>query len=245
MNPTIKKMTEHVSVRNFTDQKITDDQKKALVAAAQSGSTSEFVQAFSIIEITDPDLRNELADITISSPHVKKADTFYVFVADLNRQASILKAQNQSLDSLKNMESLIVSIVDTTIAAQNMAIAAESMDLGICYIGSLRNNIKRVAELLKLPEFTLPVFGMTIGVPAIKNQHKPRLPKINQVATNSYDNQKFTDLAAYDKVVHDYYAERKTNAADTDWSKKNLAIFKQIRRPEVASFLKEQGFTLN
>lgn len=244
MNPTIKKMMEHFSVRDFTKQKITAEQKQALIAAAQSGSTSEFVQAFSIIEITDQTLRNELADITISSPHVKKADTFYVFVADLNRQASILKAHNQDLASLKNMESLIVSIVDTTIAAQNMAIAAESMDLGICYIGSLRNNIKRVAELLKLPELTLPIFGMTIGVPAVKNQTKPRLPKVNQVATNSYDNQKFTDLSDYDAVVHDYYAQRKTNASDTDWSKKNLAIFKQIRRPEVTSFLKEQGFTL-
>lgn len=244
MNSTIKNMTEHVSVREFKDQAITADQKQSLLAAAQSGSTSEFVQAFSIIEITDQKLRNELADITISSPHVKKADTFYVFVADLNRQASILKAHNQSLDSLKNMESLIVSVVDTTIAAQNMAVAAESMDLGICYIGSLRNNIKRVAELLNLPKFTVPVFGMTVGIPATKNQHKPRLPQANQVATNTYDNQKFTDLKAYDQDVHEYYANRKTNASDTNWSEKNLTIFKQIRRPEVASFLKEQGFTL-
>ncbi|HIY91728.1 oxygen-insensitive NADPH nitroreductase [Companilactobacillus sp. HBUAS56275] len=244
MNPTIKKMTEHVSVRDFKDQAITNEQKQALLMAAQSGSTSEFVQAFSIIEITDSKLRNELADITISSPHVKKADTFYVFVADLNRQAQILKAHDQNLDSLKNMESLIVSIVDTTIAAQSMAVAAESMDLGICYIGSLRNNIKRVAELLNLPKLTIPVFGMTVGVPKTKNQHKPRLPQNCQVATNSYNNHQFTDLANYDQVVHDYYANRKTNASDTNWSEKNLAIFKQIRRPEVASFLKEQGFTL-
>jgi Nitroreductase len=240
MNPTIKKMTEHVSVRDFKDQAITNKQKQALLAAAQSGSTSEFVQAFSIIEITDSKLRHELADITISSPHVKKADTFYVFVADLNRQAQILKAHDQNLDSLKNMESLIVSIVDTTIAAQSMAVSAESMDLGICYIGSLRNNIKRVAELLNLPKLTIPIFGMTVGVPKTKNQHKPRLPQNCQVATNSYNNNQFTDLANYDQVVHDYYANRKTNASDTNWSEKNLAIFKQIRRPEVASFLKNK-----
>lgn len=244
MNPTIKKMTEHVSVRDFKDQVITADQKQALLAAAQSGSTSEFVQAFSIIEITDSKLRNKLADITISSPHVKKADTFYIFVADLNRQANILKENDQSLDSLKNMESLIVSIVDTTIAAQSMAVAAESMYLGICYIGSIRNNIKRVAELLNLPKLTIPVFGMTIGVPATRNQHKPRLPQTNQVATNTYDNQKFTNLSTYNQEVRKYYANRKTNATDTNWSEKNLKIFKQIRRPEVATFLKDQGFTL-
>lgn len=77
MNPTIENLLHHVSVRDFTDETITKEQKENLLAASQSGSTSEFVQAFSIIEITDPDLRQKISDITISSPHVKKADTFY------------------------------------------------------------------------------------------------------------------------------------------------------------------------
>jgi len=244
MNSTIDKMIKHVSVRNFKDEAITQDQKDALLMAAQSGSTSEFVQAFSIIEITDPQLRNQLSDITISSPHVKKADTFYVFVADLHRQATMLRAHSKSLDSIKNMESLLVATVDTTIAAQSMAVAAESMDLGICYIGSIRNNIKQVAELLNLPDYTFPLFGMTIGVPDVKNQHKPRMSRNNQVATNSYDDTQFNDLATYDDEVKDYYAQRKSNAQDTTWTDKNLAIFEHVRRPDVAEFLKAQGFSL-
>lgn len=97
MNPTIENMLQHVSVRNFIDQPVTTDQKNALIAAAQHGSSSEFVQAFSIIEITDPTLRNKLSDITISSPHVKKADTFYVFIADLHRQATILRNNQRKI----------------------------------------------------------------------------------------------------------------------------------------------------
>lgn len=245
MNPTIENMLQHVSVRNFIDQPVTTDQKNALIAAAQHGSSSEFVQAFSIIEITDPTLRNKLSDITISSPHVKKADTFYVFIADLHRQATILRNNQKKLDSIKNMEALLVATIDTTIAAQNMATAAESMGLGICYIGSLRNNIKQVANLLNLPDFTIPLFGMTIGVPATKNELKPRLPQTNQVATNSYDNQNFNDLTAYDKKVKDYYTNRKTNPSNTSWTDKNLAIFKEVHRPDVAEFLKAQGFSLS
>lgn len=244
MNSTIEQMLQHVSVREFKDEKISAADKEALIAAAQSGSTSEFVQAYSIIEITDQNLRDQLADITISSPHVKKADTFYVFVADLNRQATILKKHHQNLDSLKNMESLLVATIDTAIAAQNMAIAAESLGLGICYIGSLRNNISKVADLLHLPLYTVPLFGMTVGVPSVKNQHKPRLPQQNFVATNYYNQTSFTDLNDYDQTVHDYYAHRKTNASDTSWTEKNLVLFKNIRRPEVAGFLKKQGFTL-
>jgi len=244
MNSTIDNMIKHVSVRNFKDETISQDKKDALLMAAQSGSTSEFVQAFSIIEITDPQLRDKLSDITISSPHVKKADTFYVFVADLHRQATMLRANHKNLDSLKNMESLLVATVDTAIAAQSMAIAAESMDLGICYIGSIRNNIKQVAELLNLPDYTFPLFGMTIGVPDVKNQHKPRMSKSNQVSTNTYDNVQFNDLTAYDNEVKDYYSKRKSNAQDTTWTDKKLAIFEHVRRPDVAEFLKEQGFSL-
>jgi len=245
MNSTIENMLQHVSVRDFTDQPITSQKKESLIAAAQHGSTTEFVQAFSIIEITDQTLRNKLSDITISSTHVKKADTFYVFVADLHRQANILRANNQSLDSIKNMEALLLSTIDTTIAAQNMAVAAESMGLGICYIGSLRNNISQVAELLKLPDFTIPLFGMTIGVTSSKNQLKPRMAPTNQVATNSYNEDKFNDLSTYDQTVKDYYVNRKTNPADTSWTDKNLAIFKEVHRADVADFLKKQGFSLN
>ena len=245
MNQTIENLIKHVSVRDFKDETISENTKEELIKAAQSGSTSEFVQAFSIIEITDPDLRNQLSDITISSPHVKKADTFYIFIADLNRQATMLKQHNQSLDSIKNMESLLVATVDTTIAAQNMAVAAESMGLGICYIGSIRNNIKQVAELLNLPKYTFPLFGMTIGVPKVLNQTKPRLPMSNRVSKNTYDNQLFNDLSTYDKEVKDYYSNRKTNPQDTTWTEKNLTIFNHVHRPEVADFLLEQGFSLH
>jgi len=244
MNQTIENMLQHVSVRDFTDQTITAEQKNDLLAAAQHGASSEFVQAFSIIEITDKNLRNELSDITISSPHVRKADAFYVFVADLHRQATILRNHKMSLDPIKNVEPMIVSIIDTTIAAQNMATAAESMGLGICYIGSLRNNIGQVAELLNLPDFTIPLFGMTIGVPKIKNQLKPRMPKANHVSTNTYDETQFNDLSAYDQSVKNYYLNRETNPTDTSWTDKNVAIFKEVHRPDVAEFLKKQGFSL-
>ncbi len=39
-----------------------------------------------------------------------------------------------------------------------MAIAAESMDLGICYIGGIRNDLDTVAQRLSLPELTVPLF---------------------------------------------------------------------------------------
>jgi nitroreductase len=244
MSSFVDKMKQHVSVRDFEDTPLSDEIKDSLLTAAQSGSSSNFVQAFSIIEITDPDIRKELAELSNSASYVIKTGTFYVFIADLYRQATMLAAHNLSLKGIQNMEALLVSIVDTTIAAENMAVAAESMELGICYIGGIRNNLKRVAELLDLPPYTVPLFGLTIGVPRSKNEIKPRMPKANQVSQNVYNKAVFTDLSQYDKETKTYYAKRGNHQLDATWSARNIDFFKQARRTDVGDFLKKQGFSL-
>lgn len=83
----------------------------------------------------------------------------------------------QMLANLENSEHFLVSSVDAALAAQNAAIAAESMDLGICYIGSIRNNLSQVDELLSLPKHVIPLFGMVTGVPDHQPERKPRLPQ--------------------------------------------------------------------
>lgn len=244
MNSFVDKMKQHVSVRDFEDTPLSGEIKDNLLTAAQSGSSSNFVQAFSIIEITDLEIRKELAELSNSAAYVIKTGTFYVFIADLYRQATMLAAHNLSLKGIQNMEALLVSIVDTTIAAENMAVVAESMDLGICYIGGIRNNLKRVAELLDLPPYTVPLFGMTVGVPRSKNEVKPRMPKANQVSQNVYNKAVFTDLSQYDKETKTYYAERGNHQLDTTWTARNIDFFKQARRTDVGDFLKKQGFSL-
>ena len=105
------------------------------------------------------------------------------------------------MEPLKTPESLLVAAVDTTIAAQNMAIAAESMDLGICYIGGIRNDLNTVAKRLSLPELTVPLFGLTIGVPETLNGVKPRMPFENILSENHYQSDKLTDMHTYDELL--------------------------------------------
>lgn len=238
MSSLLDQMQHHVSVRDFEATPLSLTVKQQLITAAQSGSSSNFDQAFSTIEVTDIAIRDEIATISQSAAYVKQTGTFYVFVVDLYRQATLLEKAGQSLAGIQNMEALLVATVDTTIAA-------ESLGLGICYIGGIRNDIARVAELLRLPAYTVPLFGLTIGIPKTKNQVKPRLPQANQVAQNQYDVHQATNLVQYDQQMQNYYANRGTNQQQTDWSTKNTAFFSEVRRPAVASFLKKQGFTLN
>lgn len=195
MEDVIELMKKHTSVRNFADTSLTDEVKEQLIIAAHAGASSNFVQATSIIDVTDPSIRGQLAEISKSAAYVKQSGAFFVFVADLYRQSQILQQQGLDLAGIKNMEALTVAIVDTAIAGENLAVAAESLDLGICYIGGIRNDLTTVRDLLNLPKFTVPLFGITVGKPTRKNAVKPRMPLHNNTFKNGYDRQAAQDLS--------------------------------------------------
>ncbi|KSV55642.1 NADPH-dependent oxidoreductase [Pediococcus acidilactici] len=245
MEDVIELMKKHTSVRNFADTSLTDEVKEQLIIAAHAGASSNFVQATSIIDVTDPSIRGQLAEISKSAAYVKQSGAFFVFVADLYRQSQILQQQGLDLAGIKNMEALTVAIVDTAIAGENLAVAAESLDLGICYIGGIRNDLTTVRDLLNLPKFTVPLFGITVGKPTRKNAVKPRMPLHNNTFKNGYDRQAAQDLSEYQKITQAYYAKRSSHAQETDWIRKMTDFFAEPRRTDVAPFLLEQGFTLN
>ncbi|KAF0338723.1 NADPH-dependent oxidoreductase [Pediococcus acidilactici] len=245
MEDVIELMKKHTSVRNFADTSLTDEVKEQLIIAAHAGASSNFVQATSIIDVTDPSIRGQLAEISKSAAYVKQSGAFFVFVADLYRQSQILQQQGLDLAGIKNMEALTVAIVDTAIAGENLAVAAESLDLGICYIGGIRNDLTTVRDLINLPKFTVPLFGITVGKPTRKNAVKPRMPLHNNTFKNGYDRQAAQDMSEYQKITQAYYANRSSHAQETDWIRKMTDFFAEPRRTDVAPFLLEQGFTLN
>ena len=92
-------------------------------------------------------------------------------------------------------------------------VAAESMDLGICYIGAIRNDPTQATELLGLPENVYPVFGLCIGYPAENPEVKPRLPVSVMLKENNYNkwlvieaeqDPKKANPLEYAKIGHNY-----------------------------------------
>lgn len=63
MNNVIETMLNHRSVRKFKDEELTKEQITTIVEAAQSASTSSFIQAYSIIGITDKEKRKSLPSL--------------------------------------------------------------------------------------------------------------------------------------------------------------------------------------
>ncbi|MFD2043920.1 oxygen-insensitive NADPH nitroreductase [Ornithinibacillus salinisoli] len=244
MNKLIETILDHRSIRKFTDQKITEDQIKIIVQAAQQASTSSYVMAYSIIGVTNETIKEQLCEVS-GQPYVKDNGHLFVFCADLNRIHRLASSEVKKLleKSMETTEQFMVAIIDTALAAQNATLAAESMDLGVCYLGSLRNDIHRVNDLLKLPDFVIPLFGLAIGYPAEKPEKKPRLPIDVVYHENNYELQDVTEsLKKFDEELKTYYQNRSHNQRSDTWTKQMMRKYSKVQRAEVSSFVKNKNF---
>lgn len=237
MTPTIDLLCSHRSIRSFTDQKVSAEQREAIIAAAQSASTSSFLQCSSIVRITDPALRDQLVTLTGGQTWVAEAAEFWVFCADFNRHLQIC-----SDAQLGRAEQLLLGCVDTALMAQNAMVAAESLGLGGVFIGGIRNNIAQVTELLGLPKFVLPLFGFCLGYPESVPDVKPRIPQSMLVHENRYQPVDPAVLADYDSRTAIYYEQRDSNQRSETWSQLIQRLIIKETRPFMLDYLHQQGW---
>ncbi|MCQ2010209.1 MULTISPECIES: NADPH-dependent oxidoreductase [Sporolactobacillus] len=212
MNETLKTLLNHRSIRSFTKQHIPQEQVNLLISAAQHAATSNFFQQYSIIGVTDPEKKKALAEIG-NQHYIAEADRLFVLVIDMHRNAKIAEAKEQPTDVLSSTDFFFRAFSDTVIAAQNIVAAAESLGLGTVYLGSILNDPQAVIDLLKLPKFTFPAFGIAIGYPDQSPQLKPRLPKEAVYFENEYQSPQhpLEELENYDHDVNQYYDLRDAN----------------------------------
>lgn len=244
MNETIQLLQNHRSIRDFKDQPLEREVIETLVKSAQQASTSSYVQAYSIIGVTDEDKKQAIMEIS-TQPYVKDNGHLFIFVADYNRHLELAKRKGYEIH-FDTTESLLIGVVDAALAAQNLAVAAESLDLGICYLGSIRNNTKKMIEILELPEGTFPVIGMAVGYKNSEGSFKERLPQDTVYFENTYleFEQIEASLNDYDESITEYYKTRDENKRQDNWSEqvvKKLSKMDQVRK-DIKDVLNAQGF---
>ncbi len=244
MNDVTELLKSHRSIRKFTDQAVSDELINEIVACGQAAASSSNVQATTVIRVRDNDKRKQLVDLAGGQPYVASAGAFLVFCADLHR--SKLACELQGGDFSEGMtEHFIIATVDVALAAQNCVIAAESLGLGICYIGGLRNNPQEVSELLELPDQVYPVFGLCLGYPDQDPQLKPRLPISTVLKEEVYQNPSdLSGVKAYDEHIRAYYKARTGGKKDSCWSEEIRALVGKESRPHMRDFLAKRGFTM-
>lgn len=237
MTPTIDLLCHHRSIRQFTDQPLTEEQRQAIFQSARSASTSSLLQCSSIIRITDNASRQALVTLSGGQAYVAQAPEFWVFCADFNRHLQIFPEAEVGL-----AEQLLLGCIDTGIMAQNALIAAQSLGLGGVYIGGIRNHIAEVTDLLELPEQVLPLFGLCLGYPAVQPDQKPRLPAELVIHENTYQPMDKTVLAQYDQHMAEYYQHRNSHQRSGNWSDHIRTALEKEQRPFILNYLHRQGW---
>lgn len=259
-NAVIDQMARHSSIRHFDPaRQVPDEAVRILVAAAQSASTSSNLQSWSVIQVTDPHRKHAMRVLCNDQSFIDEAPLFLAFCADISRHRWVTRRQGYEFRS-NYMDLLLVAAVDSAIACQNAALAAESLGLGCCMVGSIRDNAREVSDLLELPDGCFADIGLAVGFPTRKSRAKPRLPQSVVFHRERYSTECLeSGVAAYDARLQQsgIYEGRRvqipgvTPAPEHDtgpygWAEHTARRMAKgnVLRHGMGSFLREKGFTL-
>ena len=186
----IDTLHNHRSIRKYTEETVPDSIITEILDAGIRASSSGNMNAYSIIVTSDQNLREQLYKPHMFQDMVLKAPILMTFCADFYRMRKWLKISDAP-DGFDNYMSFMVAAIDAVLVSQNVALAAESKGLGICYLGSTLANCDEVGRILELPETVVPVVGFTLGYPAEDPEPRDRLPLHGLVHYETYE--KYSD----------------------------------------------------
>ncbi|MGB5736368.1 MAG: oxygen-insensitive NADPH nitroreductase [Thiohalocapsa sp.] len=234
----------HRSVREYTGEPIDATLLTTLIEAAQGASSSNFIQAYSLIQVNRPEARARIAKAAGGQRWVEQAAVFLVCCADLRRIDQACRAQGRGqLDGWA--EHSLAAIIDCALLGQNLLSGAESVGLGGLFIGGIRNDPQVVVDELSLPEFVLPVFGLCLGWPSEQARQqavKPRMPVELILHQDRYRDPEPDAIGAYDATMATYYRERGSNARLDDWSAATANTVQGKKRKHMFDFMRARGF---
>ncbi|MBN2043845.1 MAG: NADPH-dependent oxidoreductase [Anaerolineales bacterium] len=250
-NSTIDLMHQHGSVRSYKSDPVPRQMIETITAAGQRASTSSNLQMYSVVVTTGKAKRKRLMELCGNQKHIAQAPVFMTWCADLSRLERVCQLQGYQHES-GNVENFLLAAVDVSLVMQNAALAAESLGLGMCYIGSIRNNPQEVIDLLGLPTLVFPISGMTLGWPVKAPMIRPRLPLEAVLHWECYNQDDEAYLRAYDQAMVDtgIYAGRQVTGGGEmpksayGWLEHSARRVSKSQREGLLKVLQKSGFAL-
>ena len=176
MTNTIQELTDRKSVRSFTGEKIPPEIKTMILEAAANAPTAGCQQLYTIIHVTDPQLKAQLAESCDHQPFIAKAPLVLVFCADCRKWYRAFSEYGCNPRAL-GVGDLMLAVSDTNIAAQNAVVAAHSLGIGSCYIGDIMENAELQRQILSLPPYVFPAAMLVFGYPTAQQLERPKPPR--------------------------------------------------------------------
>lgn len=243
MNQIIDSLFARKSVRVFLEQPIEQEKKQLILQAAMEAPTAGNQQLYTILDITDPSLKQALSITCDNQPFIATAPMVLVFCADCKKWYEAYREAGCT-PRAPGVGDLLLAVSDATIAAQNVVVAAESLGIGSCYIGDIMENFEKQRELLHLPDYVFPCAMLVLGYPTEqqKARKKPERCRMEHIV---FENTYPAMDGAFAKEILCHKAGQNTFA---DWcrtfcNRKYNAEFSREMTRSVGEYLKQFDFT--
>lgn len=149
----IQDIMQRISVRKYSDREIPEEDLRTILEAGMAGPSCVNARDWSFIIVRDPEKLNKMADAN-------------------GRPAEPLRGAKLGILVCGDMERAFKGapdywIVDGSIAAQNMILAANALGIGSVWLGTWPqpDRVKAQAELFGLPETQIPHSIIAFGYP--------------------------------------------------------------------------------
>ena len=164
MNETLKTIMNRKSVRKFSDKAISKEDIQTILKAGMSGPSCVNSRCWSFIVVQDKERLLKMADANVKyADPLRGANLGILVCGDLSRTEFFASARE-------------FWAIDGAIAAQNMILAAESLGIGSCWLGTwpVKERVENQTALFGLPEHIVPHSVIAFGYPAEDVPHGPR-----------------------------------------------------------------------
>ena len=192
----VNQLLEHRTIRKYKSDEVGEDLLNKVLEAGCRASTTGNMQLYSIIVTRSKEGKKALSPCHINQPMVENAPLVLTICADFNRFNLWCKLNNAE-PGYDNFLSFVTAAIDALLVAQNVTIAAESVGLGVCYLGTTTYLAAKIIDILKLPIGVVPITTLTIGWPDEYPEQIDRLPLsaiVHQETYADYSDEEITRI---------------------------------------------------
>jgi nitroreductase len=208
VDATMKVIQDRRSIREFTDEPVSDQDLDMLLEAARQAPSGENAQPWRFIIVKDEGMRKKMGAIagggsgrrfTAEFVTKKMQERFATLQDEAKRQAAFAKLTSGQVSTF--MADAPVNIVvcgkkdvwdtpyDTSAAIENILLMVTALGLGACWVIAPCIDIRdeeRIKALLNMPEGYKAISILSIGHPTRPHRQRPRLPISELVFTEKW-----------------------------------------------------------
>ena len=178
MNEVIRQLAARKSARAFEDRDIPGEVRAAILEAAAQAPTAGNQQLYTILDVTDPQLKARLAE-TCDHQAVHRAGADGADLSGGRVQMAGRLPGGGVRAARAGAGDVMLAASDAAIAAQNAVTAAWSLGVGSCYIGDVMERCEEHREMLNLPPHVFPAAMLVLGYPTEQQARRPKPERFN------------------------------------------------------------------